>query len=382
MTGTTLNYNFVVTNGTLTISKALLTAKVDDKSKSYGGANPPLTIGYSGFVNGESLTDIATPPTPSTLVTTQSNVGSYPITVSGGAATNYDFNYVSGTMVVNKAMLMATASSLSKQYLSPNPALTILYSGFVNSEGPDVLDSPPIASTSATSSSPVGNYPITVSSGLDDNYDFTYVTGTLSVISSLAPSITGFQIETAEDSKFVFDYQIFNQHFLSYPGDSIVTLRIVQPTVKGDLLWGGKKLLAGDEVVIPHGKLTDFSYSPADNFNGTDAITWNIFDGTFTATSDAVISITVIPVDDPPVLTNLETEPILYSLGDAPTPVTKNILLSDIDNGFMFSARIALTENYKNGDMLTLDGASKSITSSFDGVKGELLLVGKDSKIG
>ncbi len=376
-----LNYNFVVTNGTLTIVKSTLSAKADDASRSYGDANPSLTISYSGFVNGESVAVITTLPAASTTATPLSNAGSYPITVSGGAAMNYDFNYIAGTLLVNKATLTATATSTSRLFNAPNPPFTIQYSGFVNGETLSVIDTPPVTSTSATTTSPVGIYVITVSSGADDNYNFTYVSGTLSVLSSFAPGINNFQIATNEDSEFVFEYETFNQHFLGYPGDSILSLKIIQPPVNGDLFWLGKKIVSGDQISILHGNLRDFSYMPNPNYNGPDAVTWNVFDGTFSAATDALISITVIPVNDAPVLTNMETEPVLYSLGDAPVAVTTKILLSDIDNGFMFSARIALTENYKKGDLLSLEGGSNpNIASTFDAVKGELQLAGKDSK--
>jgi len=50
------NYNVV--NGTtvqITVNKAALTAKADDKAKIYNQPkNPPLTITYTGFVNGDN----------------------------------------------------------------------------------------------------------------------------------------------------------------------------------------------------------------------------------------------------------------------------------------------------------------------------------------
>jgi gliding motility-associated-like protein len=77
----------------------------------------------------------------------------------------------------------------------------------------------------------------------------------------------------------------------------------------------------------------------------------------------------------------MESEPILYRAGDEPVAITQKVLLTDIDNNLMFSARIALTENYKTGDLLSLGGGSNStISASFNTVKGELLLSGKDSK--
>jgi len=72
----------------LTIDRAPLTAKADDQSKTYGQANPALTISYTGFANGESDSDI-TPPAASTTATDQTGAGTRSITLSGGSAANY-----------------------------------------------------------------------------------------------------------------------------------------------------------------------------------------------------------------------------------------------------------------------------------------------------
>ncbi|WP_299162990.1 Calx-beta domain-containing protein, partial [uncultured Tenacibaculum sp.] len=53
----TVAANGIYTSGTkditLTVNKAALTVTADDKSKTYGSANPGLTASYSGFVNGD-----------------------------------------------------------------------------------------------------------------------------------------------------------------------------------------------------------------------------------------------------------------------------------------------------------------------------------------
>src|SRR5258708_39596460 len=69
---------------TLTISKVTLTATANDQARLYGAPNPSLTVGYSGFVNGESPSVIDVPPTAVTAATNTTPIGSYAITVSGG----------------------------------------------------------------------------------------------------------------------------------------------------------------------------------------------------------------------------------------------------------------------------------------------------------
>nr|WP_321357917.1 MBG domain-containing protein [uncultured Draconibacterium sp.] len=175
------NYAFSYSEGTLSVTKATLSVTADNKLKTYGAGNPPLTVSYSGFVNDDSETDIATEPTAWTLATTASGVGTYTITASGGSDDNYAFSYSEGTLSVTKATLSVTADDKSKVYGTANPELTFTYDGFVNDDNQSSLTTAPIASTSATIASAAGTYPVTVSGGADENYTFSYTPGTLTI---------------------------------------------------------------------------------------------------------------------------------------------------------------------------------------------------------
>src|SRR5262249_9716407 len=80
------NYTFTYVNGTLTVTAATLTITANNKTKTYGAANPALTVSYAGFVNGDTAAGLVTPPSVSTTATAGSAVGSYPITASGAVA--------------------------------------------------------------------------------------------------------------------------------------------------------------------------------------------------------------------------------------------------------------------------------------------------------
>jgi len=175
------NYSFTYVDGTLTISQAILTVTANDAAISYADAIPALDVLYSGFQNGEDAAALTTVPTASTLATVTSNVGSYAITASGGVADNYSFTYVDGTLTIDKASLTAIADDQSKTYGASNPTLTISYTGYENSEDATVLDTAPAAATSADATSDAGNYTVTASGGVADNYSFTYVDGTLTI---------------------------------------------------------------------------------------------------------------------------------------------------------------------------------------------------------
>nr|WP_260677892.1 MBG domain-containing protein [Flavobacterium nitrogenifigens] len=175
------NYSISYADGTLTVTQASLIVTADDKSKTYGSANPTLTVSYGGFVNGDTETVLTTAPTVTTTAVIGSPVGTYPIAASGAAASNYAITYADGTMSVTAASLTITADDKSKTYGSANPALTVSYSGFVNGDTETVLTAAPTVTTTAVIGSPVGTYPIAASGAAASNYAITYADGTMSV---------------------------------------------------------------------------------------------------------------------------------------------------------------------------------------------------------
>ncbi|WPJ97541.1 YDG domain-containing protein [Coraliomargarita algicola] len=88
-------YGLAVTTGApgdLTVNKATLNVRPDDFTKTYGEANPVFTIDYTGFVTGDSISDLDTPMTVATAAVERSNVGGYALTATGGFDHNYLFN--------------------------------------------------------------------------------------------------------------------------------------------------------------------------------------------------------------------------------------------------------------------------------------------------
>lgn len=183
------NYNLVFSNGTLNITKATLVATSQNATREYGAADPTFTFSYTGFLNGDTAAVIDTGAAGSSAAIT-ANVGTYAIAGSGAIDNNYNFTYVNtGTLTVTKAMLTITADDVSRETGEPDPAFTATYSGLRNGDTASVLDTAPIFSTTATPSSPLGDYAISVSGAADNNYDFTYIDGILSIIPEPPPPV-------------------------------------------------------------------------------------------------------------------------------------------------------------------------------------------------
>ncbi len=86
---------------TLAILKAALLAAPDPQHKLVGQPNPPLTITYSGFMQGEDQ-DSAIDEAPHVITTAGLNSlgGNYKITSFGGHAANYEFIHQPGVLTV------------------------------------------------------------------------------------------------------------------------------------------------------------------------------------------------------------------------------------------------------------------------------------------
>jgi hypothetical protein len=129
---TAANYSITFSNGTLTVLPYALTVTADDKTKTYGQPDPAFTVSYSGFVNGETESDLE-----GVLAVDHAageDVGGYAITPSGLTSTNYAITFVNGTLIIEKASATVVADAKSKIYGQANPSLTAVVSGTVGSD--------------------------------------------------------------------------------------------------------------------------------------------------------------------------------------------------------------------------------------------------------
>ncbi|MDM7955961.1 MBG domain-containing protein [Blastomonas sp.] len=177
------NYDFSYVPGTLTITRALLTVAADDASREYGLANPVFTGSITGLRAGDTAS-VVSGLVYGSAATAASDVGTFAITGSGGAAANYDFAYTPGTLTITRALLTVTANDATREYGLANPGFTGSVTGLRNGNTASVI-SGLVYGTPATAGSDVGSYVITGSGASATNYDFAYVPGTLTITKAL-----------------------------------------------------------------------------------------------------------------------------------------------------------------------------------------------------
>jgi uncharacterized repeat protein (TIGR01451 family) len=109
--------------------------------------------------------------------------GQHTISAIYSSTSQTDFLNSQGSVMqlVNRALLTITADNKTTVSGDPLPPLTASYQGLVSGDTPASLDTPPTLSTTATATSPAGDYPILVSGASDANYTINFVNGNLHV---------------------------------------------------------------------------------------------------------------------------------------------------------------------------------------------------------
>ena len=173
------NYTIAYAPGALLVTPAALTVTAANASKTYGAANPVFSATFGGFVNGDTSSMVSGLgfTTPATAA---SGVGSYAIVPAGATAPNYALTFVPGTLTINPALLAILADSKTRAFGAANPAFTATYTGFVNGDTSSVVSGLQLATT-ASASSPSGNYAITAAGATAANYAISFAPGILAI---------------------------------------------------------------------------------------------------------------------------------------------------------------------------------------------------------
>lgn len=172
---------------------------------------------------------------------------------------------------------------------------------------------------------------------------------TLMVSDSIGYTSTSFNltVNSVNDPPVATDYST------SVNEDSSKTIPVIAPYTDPD----GDSLILTIDTAPAHGTAEidasqNVVYTPAANYNGTDSFVYKV-DDSHGGVDTATVTISVLPVNDAPTLTNLGT---LYETDeDTPKEVTFNV--ADVDNDL---DTLEITYTSSNTDLLPLTGISLS----------------------
>ncbi len=119
--------------------------------------------------------------------------------------------------------------------------------------------------------------------------------------------------------------------------------------------------------------------TPLKDFNGVLSVSVSVNDG-FSESNTFAMKIAVKPVNDPPEITRLESDPLRYQIGKGPVVVTTEFEVNDPDKDSLALAEIGFSaEHYRLGfDNLSFVSTPR-IKGTFDLQRGLLVLSGKAS---
>ncbi|MBR9829838.1 MAG: hypothetical protein GYB41_14565, partial [Oceanospirillales bacterium] len=264
--GSSDNYELSFVDGALTINKAQATVTANSDTTTYNGTEQSGSgFTVDGLVKDEDqsvLTDV-------TVNGGGRNAGSYVLTASGSDG-NYALTFVDGTLTINKAQATVTANSDTSTYNGIEQSVSgFTVDGLVNGEDASVLSG---VTTSGGKGTNAGSYVLTVGGDSSDNYELTFVDGTLTINKAQATV-------TANSDTTI--YNGTEQSVSGFTVDGLVNGEDAS-VLSGVSTSGGKGTNAGSYVLTVGGGSSDnYELSFVDG-----ALTINKAQATVTANSD------------------------------------------------------------------------------------------------
>ena len=193
------------------------------------------------------------------------------------------------------------------------------------------------------------------------------------------PVMTDFAIESQEDVNYTFSSNSFVEAYGDADGDDLTKIKITSLPDRGSLNLSGASVQVGQEIDVSN--ISELSYVPAANDFGNLNFEVMPFDGTDFSAEPATVTIRLLPVNDKPVLSGLNSFFSYKALVDDKLPVAENAFIEDIDNDSIAGLQIFFTAR---SFQITQDLLSVQLTGNIRGTYNEetgiLNLLGGDTK--
>lgn len=238
----TIDYpNLVFVDGTLTIAKAPLVISAGTYTMKQTDPRPEFVATYQGFKLDETEAVLTAQPVFTTDAPDDNTPGEYVVEVSGAESDNYDITYKAGRLIITDAdQIVIVASDATMTYGDEVPQLTYKVSG-------GEVEGEAVVTCEATSTSPVGTYPVVVERGSISYPNLKLVNGTLTVTKApLKVSVVDYEREEGEPNP---DFEILYEGFrngddasvlIAVPVATTVATAESDPGVYGIIVEGGE----------------------------------------------------------------------------------------------------------------------------------------------
>lgn len=236
--------------------------------------------------------------------------GTYPTGVGAsyagtlaGTLPGYLGSSVTNSLTIDQVVLTVTADSQTKTYGDPDPVFTFTYSGFLPGDDETGLTTQPTCTVNSIHIN-VGTYAIDCSGGVDDNYTFVYIPGTLTITGRAITATADPQTKFYGDPDPALTYQItsgslasgdsFTGGLTRVPGEDIGTYVIQQGTLalnsNYNFTYVGANLTITERAITVTADPQTKSYGTAD-----PALTYQITSGTLLPGDSITGALTRVP---------------------------------------------------------------------------------------
>jgi len=189
------------------------------------------------------------------------------------------------------------------------------------------------------------------------------------------PVINNYEVELNEDEAFILNSDLLNTLYSDEDDDPFT--KIILNWGAGSITSNGVEITKGQELDISEG--VALTYKAPDNYSGTQTISYIVSDP-FIFSEEAIITLTFLPVNDAPTITNIESETLEYVQGSSPIQITSSITISDIDDQMIDSAWVKVSSSYNQSEDELILETDAEVTSRFERNSGTLLITGQLSK--
>jgi gliding motility-associated-like protein len=189
------------------------------------------------------------------------------------------------------------------------------------------------------------------------------------------PVNSDFAISLNEDETKIIGANNFQNAYSDADNDPLDKIQIVKLPEHGRLLLNSTEVIQDQEITVS--ALNSLAYRPLLDYSGDDYFEWKAADEISYALLPARVSLTIAPLNDPPVITSLETAILEFSVGEGPGPISTIFAADDVDNENLTRAEIGFRrQNFvPEVDMLYFTDTDK-IKGDYDEISGVLILTG------